>query len=688
MTLEINSTLNNRYVIHGILAQGGMGAIYQAYDQSLNIQVAIKENLVFSDESTRQFRREATILAGLRHPNLPRVTDHFVIPNYGQYLAMDFIEGEDLRERVNRMGVLSGEEAIMIGASICDALTYLHSRKPPIIHRDIKPGNIKITPDGQIFLVDFGLAKVDQGGQTTIGAQSLTPGYAPPEQYGQGTDTRSDIYSLGATLYGVITGKVPEDGLARAMDSASLTSIRKYNPKVTEALNLVIEKAMSVNLGDRQQTALELKRDLLGASDSAREFTKNPPVDIKAPLAQQTSRVASVARPATQSQREIRDPALVAPQAQSIPQKKKSPIIPLAIVGVLLLCVLVVGGVIIFKLGSSSSTITTIPKNPVLANNGGSTSTAVATVATVVQSATQQESTPVPVPLSPSLEPSPTDTIVPTLAGGGSGQIAFASDRSGTPQIWIMNSDGGDVKQITNLPDGACQPDWSPDGKQLIVTSPCRAKQDSYKGSSLFFINSDGTGLFPLPSVPGGDFDPAWSPDGGRIAFSSFREGNFSGIYIYDINLKTTQKLFKTKANDRRPAWSSDGAWFLFESTRTNQQQIWLAGSDGSNPKALSGQDTSSFMPDWAPDGKVVVYSQGSSLPWLVAKQLEAGTPEFRISDVRPALNAEYSKDGYWLVFEGLSDGDTELFRMMTNGSSVTRLTNQKGKDFDPTWRP
>jgi serine/threonine protein kinase len=201
MTLEVNSILNNRYLILEIIAHGGMGSIYRAYDQSLNIHVAIKENLFISDDSSRQFHREATILAGMRHPNLPRVIDHFVIPDQGQYLAMDYIEGEDLRERINRLGVLGEVEIILMGSAICDALSYMHSRIPPIIHRDIKPGNIKISPDGHYTLVDFGLAKADQGLQTTIGAQSLTPGYAPPEQYGQGTDNRSDIYALGATLY-------------------------------------------------------------------------------------------------------------------------------------------------------------------------------------------------------------------------------------------------------------------------------------------------------------------------------------------------------------------------------------------------------------------------------------------------------------------------------------------------------
>ena len=164
-----------------------MGSIYLAADQSLNVQVAVKENKFSTDDHTRQFHREATILAGLRHQNLPRVTDHFVIPGQGQYLVMDYIEGEDLKDRIERLVTIPEEEVVLIGSAICDALSYLHSRTPPIVHRDIKPGNIKITPSGDIHLVDFGIAKISSPGEgTTTGAQSLTPGFAPPEQYGKG----------------------------------------------------------------------------------------------------------------------------------------------------------------------------------------------------------------------------------------------------------------------------------------------------------------------------------------------------------------------------------------------------------------------------------------------------------------------------------------------------------------------
>src|SRR5512136_3179699 len=131
MILERGALLNNRYRIVEILGQGGMGSVYRAVDENLGVEVAVKENLFTTDEYARQFRLEAVILANLRHTNLPRVTDHFVVGEEGQYLVMDFIEGEDLRQRMERQGVLAEEDAILIGAAMCDALQYLHTRKPP-----------------------------------------------------------------------------------------------------------------------------------------------------------------------------------------------------------------------------------------------------------------------------------------------------------------------------------------------------------------------------------------------------------------------------------------------------------------------------------------------------------------------------------------------------------------------------
>jgi serine/threonine protein kinase len=276
MTLSVGQVVDNRYRIVKLLGQGGFGAVYQAWDTRLERLCALKENLDPTPEVERQFGKEATILANLNHPNLPRVIDHFTVAGQGQYLVMDYVEGEDLQQMLDRRGPLPEAEVLPWITQVCDALAYLHDQPQPIIHRDIKPANVKIAPDGQPMLVDFGIAKFyDPARQTTLGARAITPGYSPPEQYGQGrTDTRSDIYSMGATLYALLTGKEPADSVERLIGAATLTPPEQLNPLISEPVARVVMKAMAAEPAQRFQSIGEFKMALL--SDSPARSTVAP----------------------------------------------------------------------------------------------------------------------------------------------------------------------------------------------------------------------------------------------------------------------------------------------------------------------------------------------------------------------------------------------------------------------------
>lgn len=245
----------NRYRVVQQLGQGGFGAVYRVWDLHLKRPYALKENLDTSPEAQRQFFREATLLSNLNHPNLTRVTDHFDIPGQGQYLVMDFVEGEDLETKLER-GPLSEHEVLPWLEQICAALTYLHRQQPPIIHRDLKPANIRITHDSRAMLVDFGIAKTyDPQARTTMGARAVTPGYSPPEQYGHGTtDARSDLYALGATLYAALTGQEPPESV-QLMLGTPLTPPRTLNSNISPVIEAAILKAMALRPEDRFQTA-------------------------------------------------------------------------------------------------------------------------------------------------------------------------------------------------------------------------------------------------------------------------------------------------------------------------------------------------------------------------------------------------------------------------------------------------
>lgn len=252
MPLQPGQMLNNRYRIVRLLGQGGFGAVYRAWDANLNRPCAVKENLDTSPEAQRQFTREATILANLSHPNLPRVTDHFILPGQGQYLVMDFVQGEDLASLVKEKGSVTLEQAGGWIDQVADALSYLHNRQPPVVHRDVKPENIRITPDGQAMLVDFGLVKLyDPQMRTTLGARAVTPGYAPPEQYGKGkTDPRTDQYALAATLYNLLTGVQPMESVQR-LAGGRLLPAHQVNQDLPESLGLAIDRAMSLEPDQR-----------------------------------------------------------------------------------------------------------------------------------------------------------------------------------------------------------------------------------------------------------------------------------------------------------------------------------------------------------------------------------------------------------------------------------------------------
>ncbi|MEW5872083.1 MAG: serine/threonine protein kinase [Chloroflexota bacterium] len=289
MPLSTGQILNNRYRIVSLLAQGGFGAVYRAWDLNLKAPVALKENMTHSPETTRQFMVEARLLANLRHENLPYVIDHFIMPDQGQYLVMEFVEGQDLWSMLQQTGgPLTEEQVLPWIKQVAQALAYLHAQVPPVIHRDIKPGNIKITPKGQAMLVDFGIAKLyDPSRQTTLGARAVTYGYSPPEQYGSGsTDARSDIYALGATLYAVLTGQTPTESMKRQLGT-NMPAPRQLNPAISPNVEQAILRAMSLEPQRRFRTMKEFQ-DALSASIPATQVLQRP-VETVAPLQTQAS---------------------------------------------------------------------------------------------------------------------------------------------------------------------------------------------------------------------------------------------------------------------------------------------------------------------------------------------------------------------------------------------------------------
>lgn len=277
--LAPDTVLQNRYRIIRLLGQGGMGAVYEALDERLDTTVALKETMFTDERLRKQFEREARLLARMHHPALPRVSDHFAEGD-GQFLVMQYIPGDDLSQMMARkQGPFPPDQVLTWGDQLLDALDYLHTQEPQIIHRDIKPQNLKLTERGQIILLDFGLAKGQAGGvsvvTTSASIYGYTPNYAPLEQIqGLGTDARSDIYALSATLYHLATFVKPPDALTRA---AALVN-GQPDPMVPAAdltggigveVSNVLTRGMSQSRDQRYPTAAAMRAALKGSNEAA-----------------------------------------------------------------------------------------------------------------------------------------------------------------------------------------------------------------------------------------------------------------------------------------------------------------------------------------------------------------------------------------------------------------------------------
>jgi eukaryotic-like serine/threonine-protein kinase len=280
MPLKAGEILRNRYRIQKIIGQGGMGSIYLADDLRLEGRLcALKE--VEHDRSLppdlnrqarEQFLREATVLARLDHPNLPKVSDYFSIGGR-DYLVMDYVPGDDLRTLMNeakKKGVFLSENDVLSWANqLADALQYMHNQNPPILHRDIKPSNLKITPNKFIKLVDFGLVKILASEEVTI---TIVQGrgtalYTPLEQYGGDTghtDARSDVYAFGATLYHLLTNHPPLEARERFLAPDSLPPLRQFNPDISQKTERAVMWAMNIHPDERPQDIEAFRNALLG----------------------------------------------------------------------------------------------------------------------------------------------------------------------------------------------------------------------------------------------------------------------------------------------------------------------------------------------------------------------------------------------------------------------------------------
>ncbi|MCP4542057.1 MAG: serine/threonine protein kinase [Chloroflexi bacterium] len=623
MTLTTGQILQNRYRIVSLLGQGGMGAVYKAWDTRLNVHLAIKEMIPQPglDEQTleelqNQFRQEAQILARLSHSYLVRVTDFFE-ENDNSYLVMDFVEGESLSERITREGAMPEAQVLAWSYQLLDALDYCHAQG--ILHRDIKPQNVIIRSDGRAVLVDFGLVKLwdpnDPHTKTAMRGMG-TPEYAPPEQYDAQsghTDPRSDIYGLGATVYHALTGQAPPTATMRIASPRLFQPPSTLNPNLSLVVEAAVLRATELIVDNRFTNADEMVAGLKGQM----------PVSAHAA----TSRIQPMAGT------KVMPGARVATGVQPAPatERRRVPVWVWALGGITILALIVVFAMSQIDPSSTSQADETITAAALTALDATDTPSP-----TPLPSSTPTEP---PTPTSaPTDTPSPTDTPQPTSTS------VSEPTASPTPTPEPPTPTSSPSPPPTSLPASDPTSTPVPSESTAVPAPPTSEPPPEGQGGRIFYTITAGSGSYLATTDPSwsqgqmiGEIDPVNSTCAGSTATTlmgqtanisyGYRcglarvtecvapngvykvalwetDGNYSmGVHRVDDNVMV-HAIYNGRLNASVPIlWSPDSSRFYFAIGDTLHSAS--PGSEGYQPVIPFARE-----PYLSPDGSMILYLQ------------------------------------------------------------------------------
>jgi Tol biopolymer transport system component/tRNA A-37 threonylcarbamoyl transferase component Bud32 len=572
MPVVVEGQVLSHYCLRDRIGSGGMGVIYVAEDLHLQRQVAVKvlrSGAVGDEAARKRFRREALALSKFSHPNIATIHD-FDTQDGVDFLVMEHVPGQDLRERT-RAGPLPENDVFRLGLQLASGLNAAH--KEGILHRDLKPHNIRVTPDGQLKILDFGLAKLLEGDSRDWTADALTQtgrlvgtiAYMAPEQVlGRPSDERSDVYAAGALLYEMATGHRPHfealgAELVDAIRYREPDPPRALRPELISGLEEVILKALHKDPGSRYRSARDLA---LALEDAGRAADLLSPSPHSGP----TSVPASASRPSTWKTRSL---------ARGPETKRRHKL------AWLLATVAIAAAVIAFVL------VTTREDDP---------------------------TSHVAVPLSWSPRQLTSDPGIekePAVSPDGT-FVAYASDKAGSLDIWIADTRGGEALRLTSHPASDRSPAWFPDGSALAFVSDRSGRDAVWKVSRL--------GGDPVQLVPDG-VDPAPSPNGSKLAFATrgpsgrLRIASTEMADTSNVTLVTTEP--ERPRNDRHPTWSPAGDALCF----TDSRDIWIVNADGGDERRLTSDFATDLDPLWTPDGRHVYFSSirdGTTALWRI----------------------------------------------------------------------
>lgn len=627
------------YKITSYLGQGGMATIYRAKQLTLDRDVALKviHPALKDDQSfILRFKREASIVAKLNHPNIVPVYDFGEFEGVS-YIVMRFIEGHTLKDILSDQK-LGTKQILDILRPVSDALAYAHSRG--VLHRDVKPSNVLIDTEGNVYLADFGLARIAHSGESTLSQEMIigSPQYISPEQgKGEQADERSDIYSLAVVVYEMFTGRVPFAGdtpyttiLGHINDPLPLP--RQYNPKMSPAVEQVIVKALAKDREKRFRTVREFIRALDNAAHGP--VDDNEPV---APIVIAESKPVK-ANPITE---------IISRFRNGFENRQPAGFL---IAGVAILCIFLACGLGVAFLFRGSI--------PSLAGILPGSSAPTRTIARPVTTPTLPGGFPpivaqTPTAPTPSSGASGAATIVPVRPGSPRGRIAYTvSTGDNSPEqhsIWVASTDGTGAKAIADAsmwpaisPDGTqiayykmktdngifvanidgsnprrvingsdvCCVQWSPEGKRLAYF-----KGSLKVGGNILIANLDGT----VVNEVGTGYSPSWASDGNRLAYSGCQAGGSTcGIFVYDIRTKSARLL--TRDNGGSPQWSPQTDRIVYQADDGKSHiNVFAIDVDGTDRKQLTNGRGNDGQPNWSHDGGMIYWrSDQNGTAWAI----------------------------------------------------------------------
>jgi Tol biopolymer transport system component len=669
------ATLSGRTVSHfrigEPLGSGGMGVVYAAEDVQLGRPVALKflaPELVRDPEAKARFLTEARAASALDHANLCTIHEIGESEDGLLFLAMPRYEGESLDRRIAR-GPLPVEEALDIIVQAARGLAKAHEHG--IIHRDIKPGNLFVTRDGVVKILDFGIAKLaGEVGPTPTGSALGTPSYMGPEQMrGAAVDARADVWSLGVVLYEMLTGRRPFVGgagiaVVHAVLHEDPEPLAHLRPEVPAELDRILSRMLAKDPEQRYADAAEVLAELRNALDLPTTGSGHP------------------------------SPS---PSAIRRPPRR----LAWAALGAVALAAGVAVGLLVWRRGGAAPAVRPGQIAQLTDLQGSETFPSLSPDGTyfvytkMVDGNTdlflQRLAGSNPINLTAG---SPAHDYQPAFSPDGQ-QIAFRSERDGGG-IFLMGATGESIKRLT---DFGFNPAWSPDGREIAVaTEGAFDPRTRYSLSRIVRIDVATGAQRPLKVQDG--VQPAWSPHGLRMAYWGVAQpGSRRAIWTVPVDGGPPVTVVDDAFYNWSPAWSPDGGFLYFASNRGGTMNLWRVAVEESSgrvlspPQPITTSSEWSALPSLARDGQRLIYATESNrsfvelVPFNPETAQVDGPPALAYQGARAILSCDVSPDGTWLAL-GTSSPAEDLLLIRPDGGDLRELTNDLARDRTPHWSP